>query len=113
MHLRNRILRPGIAYLGPKAIIYLANLTHVNDGHYSSDYIPVNIGYLSAYIKKYLKEISLTEQPFVKNPELTVGKLVKDAGAEIVEFVRFEVGEGIEKDEKDFATEVAEQLAAK
>ena len=62
---------------------------------------------------KYLKEISLTEQPFVKNPDLTVGKLVKEAGAEIVEFVRFEVGEGIDKDEKDFATEVAEQLAAK
>lgn len=64
-------------------------------------------------INKYLKEISLTEQPFVKNPDLTVGKLVKEAGAEIVEFVRFEVGEGIDKDEKDFATEVAEQLAAK
>ncbi|NRB39599.1 MAG: elongation factor Ts [Pseudomonadales bacterium] len=64
-------------------------------------------------INKFLKEISLTEQPFVKNPELTVGKLVKEAGAEIIEFVRFEVGEGIEKVEKDFAEEVAEQLAAK
>ena len=63
-------------------------------------------------IQKFLKEISLTEQPFVKNPELTVGKLVKEGGAEIVEFVRFEVGEGIEKEEKDFADEVAEQLAA-
>ena len=64
-------------------------------------------------INKFLKEISLTEQPFVKNPELTVGKLVKEAGAEIIEFVRFEVGEGIAKDEKSFADEVAEQLAAK
>ncbi|CAA0108739.1 Elongation factor Ts [BD1-7 clade bacterium] len=64
-------------------------------------------------IKKFLSEISLTEQAFVKNPELTVGKLVKDAGAEIVDFVRFEVGDGIEKEEKDFATEVAEQLAGK
>lgn len=64
-------------------------------------------------IKKFLSEISLTEQAFVKNPELTVGKLVKDAGAEVVDFIRFEVGEGIEKNEKDFATEVAEQLAAK
>ncbi len=63
-------------------------------------------------INKFLKEISLTEQPFVKNPELTVGKLAKEGGAEIVDFVRFEVGEGIEKDEKDFADEVAEQLAA-
>lgn len=64
-------------------------------------------------IKKFLSEISLTEQAFVKNPELSVGKLVKEAGAEIVDFIRFEVGEGIEKNEKDFATEVAEQLAAK
>ncbi|MCY4045172.1 MAG: translation elongation factor Ts [Cellvibrionales bacterium] len=62
-------------------------------------------------IKKFLSEISLTEQAFVKNPEVTVGKLVKDAGAEIVDFVRYEVGDGIEKEEKDFATEVAEQLA--
>ena len=64
-------------------------------------------------IKKFLAEISLTEQAFVKNPDLTVGKLAANAGAEVVDFVRFEVGEGIEKDEKDFATEVAEQLAAK
>lgn len=62
-------------------------------------------------IKKFLSEISLTEQAFVKNPEVTVGKLASDAGAEILDFVRFEVGEGIEKEEKDFATEVAEQLA--
>lgn len=63
-------------------------------------------------IKKFLAEISLSEQAFVKNPEFTVGQLAANAGAEIVEFVRFEVGDGIEKDEKDFATEVAEQLAA-
>lgn len=63
-------------------------------------------------IKKFLAEISLTEQAFVKNPDQTVGKLVGAAGAEIVDFIRFEVGEGIEKEEKDFATEVAEQLAA-
>ena len=62
-------------------------------------------------IRKFLSEISLTEQDFVKNPEVTVGKLVKDQGAEIIGFVRYEVGEGIEKEEKDFATEVAEQLA--
>ncbi len=62
-------------------------------------------------IKKFLSEISLTEQAFVKNPEVTVGQLVKDAGAEVIDFVRYEVGDGIEKNEKDFATEVAEQLA--
>ena len=63
-------------------------------------------------IQKFLKENSLLEQPFVKNPELTVGKLASAAGAEVVSFTRFEVGEGIEKDEADFAAEVAAQVAA-
>jgi len=63
-------------------------------------------------IGKFLKENSLTEQPFVKNPEVTVGKLVKDAGASIVSFVRFEVGEGIEKEVVDFAAEVAAQVSS-
>ncbi|SDZ88687.1 translation elongation factor Ts [Microbulbifer marinus] len=61
-------------------------------------------------IKKFLKENSLVEQPFVKNPDVTVGKLVKDGGADVVSFVRFEVGEGIEKEEVDFAAEVAAQV---
>lgn len=61
-------------------------------------------------IKKFLKENSLVEQPFVKNPEVTVGNLAKEAGAEVVAFVRYEVGEGIEKEEVDFAAEVAAQL---
>jgi elongation factor Ts len=61
-------------------------------------------------IKKFLKENSLVEQPFVKDPEQTVGKLAKAAGAEVVSFVRFEVGDGIEVEETDFAAEVAAQL---
>ncbi len=61
-------------------------------------------------IKKFLKENSLVEQPFVKNPDVTVGKLAKDAGAEVIGFVRMEVGEGIEVEEVDFAAEVAAQL---
>jgi elongation factor Ts len=63
-------------------------------------------------INKFLKENSLTEQPFVKNPDVTVGQLVKDGGASIAEVVRFEVGEGIEVEEADFAAEVAAQLEA-
>ena len=62
-------------------------------------------------VNKFLKESSLVDQPFVKDPDTTVGKLVKAAGAEIVEFVRFEVGEGIEVEEVDFAAEVAAQVA--
>ncbi len=61
-------------------------------------------------IKKFLAENSLTEQPFVKDPDVTVGKLAANAGAEVLSFVRFEVGEGIEVEKVDFADEVAAQL---
>ena len=63
-------------------------------------------------IRKFLSENSLTEQAFVKDPDLTVGKLVAQAGAEILGFTRFEVGEGIEVEKVDFATEVAAQLGS-
>jgi len=61
-------------------------------------------------IKKFLAENSLVEQPFVKDPDVTVGKLVSAAGAEVAAFSRFEVGEGIAVDKVDFADEVAAQL---
>ena len=61
-------------------------------------------------IRKFLAENSLTEQAFVKDPDITVGKLVASAGAEVVGFTRFEVGEGIEVEKVDFAAEVAAQL---
>lgn len=61
-------------------------------------------------IKKFLAENSLTEQAFVKDPDITVGKLVSSAGAQVISFVRFEVGEGIEVEKVDFAQEVAAQL---
>jgi len=75
---------------------------------------PANIveNMVGGRIKKFLAESSLVEQPFIKNPELTVGKLAQQAGATIVSFVRFEVGEGIDRGEVDFAAEVAAQLAA-
>jgi elongation factor Ts len=61
-------------------------------------------------IKKFLAENSLIEQAFVKDPDMTVGKLVSSAGASVLAFVRFEVGEGIEVEKVDFADEVAAQL---
>lgn len=61
-------------------------------------------------VRKFLAENTLVEQPFVKDPEITVGKLVKNAGADVDGFVRYEVGEGIEREEVDFAAEVAAQL---
>jgi elongation factor Ts len=61
-------------------------------------------------IQKFLKESSLTDQPFVKNPDITVGQLAKEAGAVIVSFQRIAVGEGVEVEVVDFAAEVAAQL---
>jgi elongation factor Ts len=61
-------------------------------------------------IRKFLAENSLTEQAFVKDPDQTVGKLVSTAGATVLSFTRFEVGEGIDVEKVDFAAEVAAQL---
>jgi elongation factor Ts len=60
-------------------------------------------------IKKFLKEITLLNQPFVKDPDQTVGQLVEAAGATVVGFDRLEVGEGIEKKVENFAEEVMAQ----
>ena len=62
-------------------------------------------------LRKYLAEISLTDQPFVKDSDITVGALLKNHGATVSKFARYEVGEGIEVKEVDFATEVS-QLGA-
>ncbi|MEX0943599.1 MAG: translation elongation factor Ts [Pseudomonadales bacterium] len=61
-------------------------------------------------IRKFLEEISLVEQKFVKDGDVKVGDLLKKAGASVTSFVRYEVGEGIEKEVDDFASEVAKQL---
>ena len=61
-------------------------------------------------MKKFFAEVTLVNQAFVMNPDITVGQAAKDAGAEIVGFVRLEVGEGIEKKSEDFAAEVAKTL---
>ena len=61
-------------------------------------------------MRKFLAENSLVEQAFVKDPDQTVGKLLSQGGADINGFVRYEVGEGIEKKEEDFAAEVAKQI---
>jgi elongation factor Ts len=63
-------------------------------------------------VRKYLAEISLVDQPFVKDPNVKVGKLLADAKAACRRFVRFEVGEGIEVEKVDFAAEVAAQVQA-
>lgn len=61
-------------------------------------------------IKKFLKENTLLGQPFVKNPDQTIEQLLKEAGARVARFVRYEVGEGIEKKSENFADEVMAQV---
>jgi elongation factor Ts len=65
---------------------------------------------ITGRLRKFVAEISLLEQPFVKDPDTKILDLLKEAGADVVNFVRYEVGEGIEKDEVDFAEEVAAQV---
>lgn len=65
---------------------------------------------VSGRMNKYLKEITLLGQPFVKNPDQTIEALLKDADAKVLQFSRVEVGEGIEKKQEDFAAEVMAQV---
>jgi elongation factor Ts len=61
-------------------------------------------------INKFVDEVSLLGQPFVKDPNIKVGQLLKEKNAEVVSFIRFEVGEGIEKKEDNFVEEVMAQV---
>ena len=61
-------------------------------------------------IRKYVDEVSLLGQAFVKNPEKTVGQHLKESKAQVLAFVRFAVGEGIEKKEDNFVAEVMAQV---
>ena len=63
-------------------------------------------------LNKFLAEVTLLGQPFVKDPDQTVAKLLSGADASVNGFVRYEVGEGIEKKVEDFAAEVASQLSS-
>ena len=61
-------------------------------------------------IKRFLKEVTLLSQDFIKDPDISISKLLENSNNEVVSFERFKVGEGIEVSSKDFAEEVAEQL---
>ena len=62
-------------------------------------------------IKKFYKDVCLTEQPFVKNDDMSVAEFVKSNGGVVKSMVRYEVGEGMQKREENFADEVAKQMA--
>ena len=61
-------------------------------------------------VAKFLSEVSLTEQDFVKDPNVKISQLLKENNANILNFIRYEVGEGIEVEKVDFATEVMSQI---
>ena len=61
-------------------------------------------------VNRFLSEVTLVSQTFVKNPDISIQQLLNENNASIVDFIRFKVGEGIEVEVKDFAAEVAEQL---
>jgi elongation factor Ts len=65
---------------------------------------------ITGRIKKYLAEITLVGQPFIKDDKVTIGKLVAGKGAAVIRYSRFEVGEGIEKKQENFAEEVMAQI---
>ncbi len=65
---------------------------------------------VSGQVRKFLAEITLVGQAFVKDPDTTVEKLLANAGAKVNTFTRFEVGEGIEKKKENFADEVMAQI---
>jgi len=73
---------------------------------------PDNIiqGMIKGRMKKFFQEVTLLNQKFVMNPDITVAQAAKDAGVEIVAYARVQVGEGIEKVEEDFAAEVAKTM---
>ena len=64
----------------------------------------------SGRLKKFLSEVSLIDQPFVKDPSLNISQLLKNNDNTVLSFIRYEVGEGIEVEKKDFAEEVQAQL---
>jgi elongation factor Ts len=61
-------------------------------------------------INKFIDEVSLMGQPFVKDPNMKISQLLKEKNAEVLSFVRYEVGEGIEKKEDNFVEEVMAQV---
>lgn len=65
---------------------------------------------ITGRIKKFLDEVSLLGQEFVKDSSMTVGALLKEKNAKVIKFVRYQVGEGIEKKQDDFAKEVMAQI---
>lgn len=85
----------------------------MNDAALASKPEKVRAGIVEGRLSKQLQEVCLVDQIFFRNPDFKVGKYVEQADSSVVSFVRYVVGEGIEKREENFAEEVAAQIAGK
>jgi len=93
-------------YMTGKELWYIAQAKAADSGK------PANIveKMVEGAVQKFLKEVTLTGQPFVKNDKQTVGELLKTKNASVAAFTLYVVGEGIEKRKDDFAAEVMAQV---
>jgi elongation factor Ts len=109
-------INPQFVKLSDVPAEFIANEKHIqleaakNDPKLANKPEKILEGIITGKVNKTLAEICLVEQPFVKDPNLTVGNYVKANGAEIVKVVRYGVGEGIQKKVENFAEEVAKQM---
>ena len=109
-------INPQFVKLSDVPAEFIANEKHIqleaakNDPKLANKPEKILEGIITGKVNKTLAEICLVEQPFVKDPNLSVGNYVKANGAEIVKVVRYGVGEGIQKKVENFAEEVAKQM---
>ena len=96
----------------PADVVARERAIHEQQASESDKPVPIVEQIVAGRMRKFLAESSLLEQPFVKDADTTVGNLLAAAGATCAAFERFEVGEGIKKEEEDFAAEVRKQLRA-
>lgn len=123
-------LEGGDAELAKDVCLHIAasNPKYLDESYVDADYIekekeifaaklaeqgkPENIipNIIKGQVAKLLKEVCLVSQPFVKDPDVTIEKLLANKGAKIISYTRYEMGEGIEKKQENFAEEVAKQM---
>ncbi len=92
---------------------YEDELSHLPDGKAKEEKLKRSDAIINGKVSKLLKEICLVDQPFVKDNSMTVAAFAKKAGGTIKKMIRYELGEGIEKKESNFADEVAAQMGGK
>ncbi len=92
---------------------YEDELAHLPDGKAKEEKLKRSDAIINGKVSKLLKEICLVDQPFVKDNSMTVAAFAKKAGGTIKKMYRYELGEGIEKKESNFADEVAAQMGGK